>query len=616
MMVMILTSIGCTETSEGFLDSKQETQTLKAIFSDSTLTMQFHAAIYWKVAAVLFAPQKPTWFLQNFYCFNSATDDGRSTNVDRSYFPQAFSKADFTQGEEGVNAGYMHFLYYWVEMYSCIRCCNQFLENIPFTPLSEISQARKDLLIAETRFLRAFYYFNLLRNWGGVPLVGDRMLDPFVDHGIPRSTFEETLQYIADELNIVKDQLPEVQDGSEYGRVTKGAALGLLTKLYFFAASPLYNGGNTGTGNKRLLTGYDDYQISRWETAKAALDSFFLYNEQTQLYELVVNEDKPGLGFYEATTVRYHNEKIWFWMNHAINGWPGKQLLPVSRGGEGSKARIVPYHDLTEAFPTKDGVEIRGEKDAEGYYKTSPGKYNPENTLFDEKNPYKNRDPRFYYTIIYNGCPWKKIASDSEPYPPVYTYRGAPQDGIFGQTGTPTGYAYAKLCPTGQLGSYSSGAGMAFLRYADVLLMYAEVLTELDINANRTQIEELLFLIRHRAGILSGTNDRYGIPKDMDKQDMLAFIINERRIELALEAGNRYWDLKRRKLFEKLNKAWMHAAVIEKAGTNADGTPVLTDPLIQPLEQHFFDASRMYHFPIPLQEIESSHHSLVQNPGW
>ncbi|KAA6303994.1 RagB/SusD family nutrient uptake outer membrane protein, partial [termite gut metagenome] len=83
-----------------------------------------------------------------------------------------------------------------------------------------------------------------------------------IDHGIPRSTFEETLQYIADELNIVKDQLPEVQDGSEYGRVTNGAALGLLTKLYFFAASPLYNGGNTGTGNERLLNGYDDYQIS------------------------------------------------------------------------------------------------------------------------------------------------------------------------------------------------------------------------------------------------------------------------------------------------------------------------------------------------------------------
>lgn len=621
LSVILLAGTGCTETSEGFLDAKEETETLESIFSDSLKTMQFQASIYWKIPDVIMGPRNPGngYYLQSFKDYDSATDNMRETNSsNRAEFGPAFTKGDFTQ--DGINANYSKFLNSWVAMYQNIRTCSQFMENCAYSP---ISQAKKDILLAETRFMRAFYYFHLLRNFGGVPLVGDNMLDPFVDHGILRSTFDETVKFIIGELEAAYAVLPDVQDGNDYGRPTKGAALAVMAKVYFFAASPLYNGGNTGSGENRELVGYNDFQLSRWQTAKDALDAFFQYNEEKGgLFEMVKTDTTYTVdgngddlvvitnGNYTATTSRVSKERVWFWITYGGHTWPQGQLMPASRGG---KAAVLPYHDLTEAFPTKDGVEIRPY--INGEYVTSPGQYNESNTLYDPNNPYANRDPRFYTAFLYNEASWVKTSGGKAE--PVYTYRGAAQDGIF--TGsTSTGYYFVKLCKNNVMGSSSgnsnSGQGESFIRYAELLLMDAEIMTELDVNANRDKIEAHLKAIRHRAGLEPGANGRYGIPENMQYDEMIAFILNERRIELVLEGGKRFWDLKRRKIFEKINNQWSHAAVWEKAGENPDGSNIYSWD-VQRIDQHYF-TSRMYHFPIPLKEIEASHGKLIQNPGW
>ena len=114
--------------------------------------------------------------------------------------------------------------------------------------------------------------------------------------------------------------------------------------------------------------------------------------------------------------------------------------------------------------------------------------------------------------------------------------------------GTATGYFFRKCCDESKLGGdsdYGDGTGLSFIRYADIMLLYAEALTELDVDRNRDEIEKQLFELRNRAGIQPGTNKRYGVPENMDKDEMIDFIINERRIEFANECGNRFWDLKR-----------------------------------------------------------------------
>jgi hypothetical protein len=608
VLAAVLTgTFSCTESTEGFLEDKSDGISLADIFADSLMTKQYLATVYWKIPATLFAPQQGGWFLQNFYDYNSATDDSKETAGNRKDFAPAFTKADFSQNN--INADFAHFLNLWTEMYANIRICNQVLESIDGCPLT---QQTKDGMKLEIRFLRAFYYFHLLRNFGGVPVVGDNMLSPFENYDNTRETFEETVNYIASEFTFLTEALPDVQNGNEYGRPTKGAALGMLVKLYHYAASPIANGKNTGSGDNRLLVGYDDYQISRWQKAKEAVEAFYRYNESKgEMYGLV-GDTTDGTGFYQAIVSRASKERIWFWLNDAYgtNTWPQNQLLPPSRQGA---FKVVPYHELTEAFPTDDGMDIRDKNEYNKYY-TAPGRYNESNSRYNPDDPYKNRDPRFYYTFLYNEAMWKRLADGVKE--PLYTYRGAQQDGIF-TAGSPTGYYYVKLCVTdvigNQTGSQTTGNGIAFIRYADILLMDAEIMTELDVDAYRADIEDRLFQIRARAGILPGSENRYGVPKDMSRDEMIDFILNERRIEFALEGGNRFWDLQRRRLFESLNKQWSHAAVWEKAG-EIGGKNIFTWSM-QPIEQHYFQM-KMYHLPIPLKEFGSARGKLVQNPGW
>ncbi len=578
----------CTETSEGFLDSKgKETDDLESVFADSIKVMGFHAALYWQLGRVVASPQNDEAVksvLQNYKDYEAGTDNSRySAYFKVSEFTPAYTKGDFSQG--GTNAGFSDFRNGWLQMFQTIYRCNSFLQNYKKAPLTD---ATKERLACEARFIRAFFYFHLLRQYGGLPLLYDEVIDPFEPKLLERSTFEDCVIYLAQELREIADELPLEQIGADYGRATKAAALGVLTELYAWAASPLHNGGNIGSGDNRLLVGYDDYDVNRWRLVASTAKELM----ELGTHELVIdNVTRPGNGFYLATTKRVNSERVWFWLTVTSTTYPSSALLPKSRNGG---RQIQPYHELVEAFPMIDGKPI--DKESEEY----------------KKNPYEKRDPRLGYTILYNGAKWVKTVNGNPE--PVYTYRDATQDGYGVSQGTETGYYFRKCLIEGKLGSGSDsngeGTGLSFIRYADIMLLYAEALTELDVNKNRKEIEDQLFQIRERAGIEKGIDGRYGIPANMNKDQMIDFIINERRIEFANECGNRFWDLKRRKLYEKLNGVWTSAAIWEKPAS--DGSSTWS---IMPIEQHFF-SQKMYFSAIPQDEINASHGKLIQNPGW
>ncbi len=570
----------CTETTEGFLDSKgKEADDLEAVFSDSVKVMGFHAALFWQVGRLTMTPHNVSSNLQNYKDYEAGTDNSRYSYFKVTEFTPAYTKGDFSQG--GTNAGFSDFEKGWKEAYQTIYRCNSFLQNYKKSPLHPSTQER---LAYEARFIRAFFYFHLLRQYGGLPLLYDEVIDPFAPTMLERSTFEECVNYLADELRTVAAALPLEQGGVDYGRPTRASALGVLTELYALAASPLYNGGNIGSGKNRLLVGYDDYDVNRWRNVVTTAEELMGLGT----HELVKDNDtRPGNGFYLATTKRVNRERIWFWVTVSTT-FPHKALLPKSRGGS---HLIYPYHELVEAFPMKDGTPI--DKESEEY----------------KNDPYANRDPRMDYTIIHNESEWIK-SSSSTVKEKIYTYRGATDDGYGVGSGSPTGYYYRKCSNELKLGGNadSEGQGLSFIRYADIMLLYAEALTELDLNKNRNTIEQQLFEIRDRAGIEPGENHRYGVPENMDKDEMIEFIINERRIEFANECGNRFWDLKRRKMYERLDGVWTSAAVWEKSGEFYTWSVI-------PIEQHFFD-ERMYFCAIPQREINASHGKLIQNPGW
>lgn len=571
----------CTETSEGFLDSKgADNPDTEAVFADSAYTVQFHTAIYMQLGRIAMAPHPNSSMINDYKDYEAGTDNSRHVHFAKSEFTPAYTKGDFTQS--GINANYSLFKTSWQEMYQSIQRSNTFLKYYENAPLSD---ARKESMVGEAKFLRAFYYFHLLRSYGAMPIMGDEVLDPFEDHLIPRSTFAEAVEYLEEQLEEAVLNLPEVQDGVDYGRPTKAAALGVLAKLQVLAASPLHNGGNVGTGANRALVGYDDYQVSRWEKAAKTLEKLIALGT----HDLIVdNETRPGNGFYEATTTRVSKERVWFWLTTNAYTFPNKQLFPASRGG---LYRIAPYHELVEAFPDINGKAIT------------------ESDVYDIDNPYANRDPRMSYTIIYNGAKWIKTINGTQET--VDIYKDEQGNSTQDASNTATGYFFRKCCREEQLGgtTNSEAQGLSFIRYADILLMYAEALTEIDVDANRNKIEEQLFAIRDRAGINPGDDERYGIAENLTKEEMLDLIINERRIEFANECGNRFFDLKRRKLYENLNEVWTSKVSWVKSGNFFTWTA-------QPLEQHFFDTPRMYFSPIPQSEINSSNNTLIQNPGW
>lgn len=573
----------CTETSEGFLDSKgEETKDLEWVFRDSIKVMGFHAALFWQVSRVAMSPHGVASSLSNYKDYEAGTDNSRFSAYFRvTEFTPAYTKGDFSQG--GTNANFTDFRTGWLEAYQTIYRCNSFLENYHKAPMTD---ATKQKLVYEARFIRAFFYFHLLRQYGAVPLLYDEVIDPFNPTLLPRSTFEDCVNYVAQELRTVAEVLPLEQGGADYGRPTRASALGVLTELYALAASPLYNGGNIGKGDNRLLVGYDDYDVNRWQNVAIAAKELM----DLGTHELMVdNKTRPGNGFYLATTKRVNSERVWFWVTINTTCFPGSSLLPKSRNGN---RQIQPYHELVEAFPMKDGTAIN------------------KNSAAYKKNPYENRDPRLGYTVIYNESEWVKTVNGKAEK--IYTYKDASQDGYGVSNGTETGYYFRKCCNEQKLGSGTEsndeGVGLSFIRYADIMLLYAEALTELNLDRNRTEIEKQLFELRDRAGIDAGDDNRYGVPQNMNKDAMIDFIINERRIEFANECGNRFWDLKRRKLYEKLDGVWTSAAVWEKTDDSYTWS-------VMPIEQHFF-SQKMYFSAIPQREINASHGMLIQNPGW
>ena len=161
----------------------------------------------------------------------------------------------------------------WTRNYFAIRDCNIFINDIYRVPLAEKLPNGQPALPAyrsEARFLRAWQYLELVKRYGGVPLLGDTVFTITQNAQVPRNSFSDCINYIVNECNIIKDSLRTVAmvTGSTYGRITQGAALALKAEALMLAASPLYNGGNIDGSNP--LTGYPSFDASRWQAAAQA----------------------------------------------------------------------------------------------------------------------------------------------------------------------------------------------------------------------------------------------------------------------------------------------------------------------------------------------------------
>lgn len=396
--------------------------------------------------------------------------------------------------------------------YNPIRDCNILLTNVDNGTLGE---DQRKWLKGQAFLFRGWQYWELVKRYGGVPLILKAQTTSD-DLYVPRSKTSEVMKQIMADLDSAISYLPAVSAGAtdkNNGRVHRATALAIKGRIALFYASPQFDPPQSAAG--RWQAAYDANKA-----AKELLDvqGFGLFSNFTGIWYTEMNKEVIFVRRYQ-----YNSANSASWNNWAAATRP----LDISQGATNANRPTV---DEMEAFPMKDGKAIT---DLSGTYTYDPVYY------------WKNRDPRFDQTFVYNGALYQTGAKGLEPGRIQWTFKGGEANAP-----TPTGFYMRKMIDTaqGSLAASNSSTDWVELRYAEVLLNLAEAANEV---GKPEEAYPLLTAIRARAGISAGVGGLYGLAPGMDKAQLRNAILLERQLELAYEA-KRFWDLRRWRLFESL----------------------------------------------------------------
>lgn len=433
-------------------------------------------------------------------------------------------------------------------VYGKIREINTFIRDLNAGPMDA---GMKKRFLAQAYFFRAYRYFNLVRVYGGVPLVlvplssvGDE--NKLADQ-LPRSKTSDCIKQIAADLDTCIKYLPKKwPKNDDWGRITAGAAAAFKGRVLLTWASPLFNPSGIQ---------------SRWQDA---------YDASTQALTLL---NAAGFGLNPS----YAN--MWFTeVNNPeavmVTGFNNSQGANLSKPNTYDKSVRPAYLGAgsSSSQPTWDFVKLYPMRDGK-----NPG--DPTSTFaYTDQKFYKDRDPRFEATIAYNGGIWSSLGIANYK---LWTYlyytnaAGTATKSTEPSGATNTGFYLKKATsPTALLNDLSfSGTDWMEIRYAEVLLNQAEAAAELGKLGVGDESYANLIKIRTRAGIAPGTGGLYGLTAGMNREQMVNAIMLERAVEQAFE-GKRFWDLRRRgQIMNLLNTKQSRLGVVitlKNTGTNND----------------------------------------------
>lgn len=488
--------------------------------------------------------------------------------------------------------------YVWENAYRNIRACNIFFENIENS--QAVSEEEKSILKGEVHFLRAYLYQMLVSVYGGVPIITEAYrLDG--DYKVSRNTFKESIQFIVDECDKSAALSPIV--ASQKGRVTKGAALSLKSRTLLAAASDLYNSNNSWTKGylKPELIGYlDGNRIARWQAAKDAakavidLGVYSLYKPEPQ------KGDNISKNYADIFLLHETSEDIFvkFYLSERGINNIARYNAPNGFHCYGGN---TPIGQLVDSYEMNDGSKFSWD--------------NPVHV----KEPYLNREPRFYASILYDGAYLRPRPVDiqgSDPLGIVQTGRfekwnsnsnkidiipglDTRQSPIEDWNGTYTGYYLMKFMDRSVNGQFDwQNNPWRYIRFTEILLNYAEACLGL---GQEEEAKIYINMIRKRAGLPDVHTS--GL-------ELIESYRHERRIELAFE-NHRFFDVRR----------WM---IGEQAYTPAQGIRILyklNDDKVTTTPSYSVIPSviarswnpRFYFLPIKLDEMNKNN-NLIQNP--
>ena len=473
----------------------------------------------------------------------------------------------------------------WISAYTEIASINTLLENE-----NRLVPDIRDRVLGEAHFFRAYYYYKLLRMYGGTLLI-DHVFDPLKKaEKFPRASYEEMVRFIADEAEKASWLLPAKYNDDQVGRATRGAALMLKAKTFLWVA-----GAHFQNQEKSYLGFPDDRSMEMLDSAAANYDRVMALN----VYDLV----QIPAGDRQSIVDAYRNI---FLTKNTI-----ESILEVQHADDGD-FHMANGHKLDrDAAPPSAGGTTAAYNPTQNHvdeYRMANGKrINEAGSGYDRNNPYDNRDVRFYANVLYDGAEWRGNIMDLH----YETVDGAEVAGtdltIYGSSNesgvTRTGYYMAKFLNQRQAidndQTYASSQNCILWRYAELLLDYAEI------DFKKGRVNDALAKVNmirervHEPALTSVTWDD---------------ITNERRVELAFEKET-YWDALRYNEAERRMTGTYNPLYGVKIVYDANGNRKITNPVVngRNTSVRYFRA-RQYYYPIPWDDIR--YHEIDQNPEW
>lgn len=558
--------------------------TSEAVWQDASLTKAYLNQIYSSIG----------YGFGNPMLSGSAVDETKYTH---SNFTDANLLSTLTPDNRGVwnNSNNTYESHNWSRVYASLRDLNTFIVNVEAG--DALGADEKATLLGEARYLRGYFYHNLWKLYGGVPLTDTpfELGGDLEQYQIPRNSFEETYDFIIADLTAAANALSTT--ARRPGAADKGAALGLISRVKLYAASDLYNVNPSGMPETGFMSGD---QMTRLQEAKDAaqavmdLNMYSLVDAPTSddYHDLIVRGSGSGMiwaRFFSGDGTDAHNHSLWNSPN-GYSSWSGD----------------TPLQNHVDAYEMADGSQFSWD--------------NPDHAAA----PYANRDPRMHANILYNGRIWRPRsggAADSDPRGIIQTGWYEMSDGSFrpgldtregpiqNWNGTKTGYNMAKFLDDGIV----PDAERAFnpwvhIRYAEILLNYAEASA-----AMGQEADALMALNQVRARV--GMPD---VPPGGDgTRSVLQHIQDEREVELAFE-GHRYFDVRRWMIapdvYECCNFGMRVEGFLDPAGELLVNNTYRYEYNVINIQDTAWD-DKNYFVPIPRDELNRNP-SLVQNPGY
>lgn len=574
-----------------------------------------------------------------------------------------FRQTSFCQRSYDALNGIDGFTAPWGEQYKKIRATNLGIERIPTVP--SIQESVMNQLLAECYFFRGWLYFEMEQYWGGVPYI-DRVMNVFDETMLPRIGREELFDKILADFDKSIEYFGKTEETPQLGLVNVDAVQAIKSRVALYAACASDAAKNrtyenlSGTEESKALFRFQKnaehyYQIA-YDAAKGVIGKYKLENNYSKLFN-----SADGYTSSEAIWPVMFNKDNRSGFNVAKNHAPvGKYYGSTTDFNKdwGIRGSAYPTQDLVDCYYQKDEadgkwkqwwktkqatVDMNGSVDAEGNYKAETENYN---------KMYENRDERFYATVLYDGSYYAGIEKEmyligtwvdlseptkSEKYSALHTgFRDSEKLNMpvkYASSNTITSYYPAKYIQghfkeDGTLETEQANAYYFMVRYAEVLMNYAEAAIKLN---KPNEARDAINQIRNRAGL--DNFDESVVGHDLWEEYKL-----QRRIEFAYEVpSHRYYDLLRwseaegKTVIDELNRGPKGLLIFrkgiesDKIGENGYPAPKTDPKYFTPrIETRRFDYNRYEkvfnkanYYKLPFtQTILESEKALVQNPGW